>query len=326
MAMGFGRRTAFALGMAPLAAWAQGMQDRFPDRPLKLIVPFPPGGPVDAAARIVAQALAPLLGQQVVVENRSGAGGSVGIDAVAKAVPDGFTLALGSTGAVAVNVSLIPNLSYDPRRDLVPVGMVSGVPSLLVVRPGLPVRDMAGLLALVRQKPGGLTFASTGPGGTPHLAAELLKLRAGLDIVHVAYRGAAPAITALLGNEVDMAFLDLSVLLPQVRDAALRPMALAAAERSPALPAVPTLAEAGIAGVEVENWYAVMAPARVPPERLAVLAAALRGAMAQPETASRFTAQGARVIGGMPEAAATFIAAEIERWAEVVRRADIKPD
>ncbi|MFZ4408783.1 MAG: Bug family tripartite tricarboxylate transporter substrate binding protein [Paracraurococcus sp.] len=322
MAHRIGRRGAIALGLAPLAARAQG----FPDRPIKLIVPFPPGGPVDAAARIVAQALAPLLGQPVVIDNRSGAGGSVGIDALAKAAPDGFTLALGSTGAVAVNVSLIPNLSYDPRRDLVPVGMVAGVPSLLVVRPGLPVRDIAGLLALVRQKPGGLTFASTGPGGSPHLAAELLKLRAGLDIVHVAYRGAAPAITALLGNEVDMAFLDLSVLLPQVRDGALRPMALAAAERSPALPAVPTLAESGVAGVEVENWYAVMAPARVPAERLAVLSAALREAMAQPETAARFTAQGARVIGGTPAEAAAFIAAEIERWAEVVRRADIRPD
>ncbi len=322
MAHRIGRRGAIALGLAPLAARAQG----FPDRPIKLIVPFPPGGPVDAAARIVAQALAPLLGQPVVIDNRSGAGGSVGIDALAKAAPDGFTLALGSTGAVAVNVSLIPNLSYDPRRDLVPVGMVAGVPSLLVVRPGLPVRDIAGLLALVRQKPGGLSFASTGPGGSPHLAAELLKLRAGLDIVHVAYRGAAPAITALLGNEVDMAFLDLSVLLPQVRDGALRPMALAAAERSPALPAVPTLAESGVAGVEVENWYAVMAPARVPAERLAVLSAALRTALAQPETAARFTVQGARVIGGMPAAAATFIATEIERWAEVVRRADIRPD
>lgn len=322
MAQGFGRRAAFALALAPLAARGQG----FPDRPIRLIVPFPPGGPVDAAARIVAQALPPLLGQQVVVENRSGAGGSVGIDALAKAAPDGFTLALGSTGAVAVNVSLIPNLSYDPRRDLLPVGMVSGVPSLLVVRPGLPVRDMAGLLALVRQQPGKLTFASTGPGGTPHLASELLKLRAGLDIVHVAYRGAAPAITALLGNEVDMAFLDLSVLLPQVRDGTLRPLALAAAARAPALPEVPTLTEAGIAGVEVENWYAVLAPARLPPERLAVLSAALRGALAQPETAARFTTQGARIIGGTPEAAASFIAAEIERWGEVVRRADIKPD
>jgi tripartite-type tricarboxylate transporter receptor subunit TctC len=322
MVQGFGRRAAFALGLAPFTARAQS----FPDRPIKLIVPFPPGGPVDAAARIVAQALAPLLGQQVVVENRSGAGGSVGIDAVAKAAPDGLTLALGSTGAVAVNVSLIPNLSYDPRRDLAPVGMVSAVPSLLVVRPGLPVRDMAGLLALVRQKPGGLTFASTGPGGTPHLASELLKLRAGLDIVHVAYRGAAPAITALLGNEVDMAFLDLSVLLPHVRDGVLRAMALAAAARTPALPDVPTVAEAGIAGVEVENWYAVMAPARIPADRMAVLSAALRNALAQPETAARFTAQGARVIGGTPAEAAAFIAAEIDRWAEVVRRADIKPD
>jgi len=317
------RRAALALGLAlPGLARAQA----FPDRPLRLIVPFPPGGPVDTAARIVAQAMGPLLGQGVVVENRSGAGGSVGIDALAKSAPDGLTLALGSTGAVAVNGSLIPNLNYDPRRDLAAVGMVAAVPSLLVVRPGLRVNDLAGMLAMARARPGGLTYASTGPGGTPQLASELLKLRAGIDVVHVAYRGAAPAITALLANEVDTAFLDLSVLLPHVRDGRLRPLGLAAGARSAALPEVPTIAEAGVPGVEVENWYALIAPAGVPEARVATLSAALRGALAQAETAKRFTDQGARVIGGTPAEANAFILAEMEKWAEVVRKAGITAD
>lgn len=322
MAQGITRRAALALVTAPIAAQAQG----FPDRPVRLIVPFPPGGPVDTAARVLAQAMGPLLGQQMVVENRSGAGGVVGIDAVAKAPPDGLTLALGSTGAVAVNVTLVPNLPYDPRRDLMPVGMVIGVPSMLVVRPGLEVKSLAELLAMVRARPGRLTFASTGPGGTPHLAAELLKLKAGLDITHVAYRGAAPAITALLSNEVDMAFLDLPVLLPHVREGKFRALGLAAAARAPVLPEVPTMAEGGLAGLEVENWYALIAPARVPADRVAVLSRALRAALADPPTAERYLASGARIIGGTPEEAARFIAGEMERWGEVVRRADIKPD
>ncbi|MCB4823659.1 tripartite tricarboxylate transporter substrate binding protein [Roseicella sp. GB24] len=320
------RMTRRALGAAALVLPGLAGAQAFPDRPLRLIVPFPPGGPVDMAARLLAPAMGTLLGQQMVVENRSGAGGTVGIDAVAKAAPDGLTLALGSTGAVAVNVNLVPNLPYDPRRDLAPVGLVTGVPSLLVLRPGLEVRNLEDLLAVARRQPGRLTFASTGPGGTPHLAAELLKLRAGIDIVHVAYRGAAPAITALMANEVDIAFLDLPVLLPHVREGKFRALGLAAAARAPVLPEVPTMAEAGLPGVEVENWYALIAPARLPPDRMSVLSAALRGALAQPELAERFLSQGARVIGGGPEEAAQFIAAEMERWGEVVRRANIRID
>ncbi|MBL6455241.1 tripartite tricarboxylate transporter substrate binding protein [Belnapia sp. T6] len=281
---------------------------------------------MDNAARLLAQAMGPLLGQPMVIENRSGAGGAVGIDSVAKSSPDGLTLALGSTGAVAVNASLIPNLAYDPRRDLLPIGLVTGVPSLLVLRPGLALDSLAVLLDQARRKPGGLTFGSTGPGGTPHLAAELMKLRAGIDMVHVAYRGAAPAITALLANEVDCAFLDLGVLLPYVREGRLRPLGLTAAERSPALPAVPTMAEAGLPGVEVENWYALIGPAGIPPDRVARLAGAMQGAMAQPETARRYTDQGMRIIASGPEPAASFIRAEMEKWAEVVKRADIRPD
>ncbi|MDB5374685.1 MAG: Tripartite-type tricarboxylate transporter, receptor component TctC [Belnapia sp.] len=322
-----GRRALAALALLPASARGQGDRGQaWPDRPIRLVVPFPPGGPVDTAARIVAQAMGPLLGQPMVVENRSGAGGSIGIDAVAKAAPDGLTIGLGSTGALAVNGSLIPNLSYDPRRDLAAIGLVSGVPSLLVVRPGLAVSSLAELIALAKRQPGKLSYGSTGPGGTPQLAAELMKLRGGLDILHVAYRGAAPAITALLGNEPDIAFLDLNVLLPHVREGRLRPLGVTAAERSPALPEVPTMAEAGLPGVEVENWYALIGPAALPPERIARLAEAMQQALAQPETARRFTDQGARIIALGPEPTGRFIGAEMDKWAEVVKRADIRPD
>ena len=322
----FGRRAIARTTLAALALPAIARAQAYPDRPVRLVVPFPPGGPVDTAARILAQAMEPRLGQPMVVENRSGAGGSVGIDAVAKSAPDGLTLGLGSTGAVAVNGSLIPNLSYDPKRDLAAVGVVAAVPSLLVVRPGLPVNSLAELMALAKRQPGKLTYASTGPGGTPQLAAELMKLRGNLDILHVAYRGAAPVITALMANEPDVAFLDLNVLLPHVREGKFRALGLAAAQRSPTLPEVPTMAEAGLPGVEVENWYALIGPTGIPAERIARLSTAMQAAMAQPETAKRFTDQGARVVASGPEAATAFIRGEMDKWAQVVERAHIRPD
>jgi tripartite-type tricarboxylate transporter receptor subunit TctC len=279
---------------------------------------------VDAAARILAQVLPERLRRAVVVENRSGVGGALGTDAVAKAAPDGYTLAFSSTGAVAVNVSLVPNPPYDPRQDFAPVGIVSAVPSLLVVRPGLAVGSVRELLALARARP--LTYASSGPGGTPQLAMELLKLRAGVDLTHVAYRGAAPAITALLAGEVDCAFLDIAVLLPQVREGRLRGLGVTNRARSAAAPEIPTIAEAGVAGVEVENWYALLAPAGTPRDLVETLHSALAAAMARPETARRFTDQGARVVASRPEEAAAFIGEEVAKWAEVVRAANIRPE
>ncbi len=308
---------------------AAAQQLGFPDRPVRLIVPFPPGGPVDAAARLLAAALpAHLRGQPVVVENRSGAGGVVGVDAVAKAAPDGHTLSFSSVGAVAVGVSLLPNLPYDPRRDLAPITIAALVPSLLVVKPSLPANTVAAFLALARRTPSRLSFASTGPGGTPHLAIELLRLRSGggVDITHVAYRGAAPAITALLAGEVDCAFLDLSVLLPHVREGKLRALALAARARSPAAPEIPTVAEAGAPGVEVASWYSVLAPAGTAPERIEVLYAAFTAALARPDIARRFAEQGTQVVASRPEATGEFIQGEIAKWGEVVRAANIRPD
>ncbi|MDJ0389140.1 tripartite tricarboxylate transporter substrate binding protein [Roseomonas sp. E05] len=314
--------TLAAPALRPTGAAAQA----FPDRPIRLVVPFPPGGPVDTAARIVAAALTEELKSSVVVENRSGAGGVVGTDAVAKAEPDGYTLSFSSTGAVAVNVTLLPNIAYDPRKDFAPVSIVAAVPSLLAVNPDLPARSVAELVALAKSRPGRLNFGSAGPGGTPHLAGELFRLRTGVNITHVPYRGAAPAITALLAKEVDLAFLDLPVLLPHVREGRLHPLALTSAARSPALPEIPTFAEAGIDGMEVENWYAALAPAGTPPERVKRLHAAIAAVMARPATAKQFTSQGARVIASPPEEATAFIRREVERWAEVVRAADVRLD
>lgn len=310
------------------AAGGTRAQQPWPDRPIKLVVPFPPGGPVDAGARLVAAALGPALGgQTVLVENRSGAGGMIGIDAVAKAAPDGLTIAYGSTGAVAVNASLIPNLPYDTLRDLRPVAVATSTPSALVVRPEGPA-TLAALLADARARPGRLSYASTGPGGTPHLAAELLRLRTGgPDIAHVAYRGAAPAITALLAGDVDMAFLDVPVLLPQIRDGRLRALCVTAETRAAVLPEVPTTAEAGAPGVIVEGWNAMLVPAATPPERVLRLAAAVAQVLAPgSETRTRFEAMGQRVVNLGPEEAAAFIRGEIARWGEVVRTANIRPD
>jgi len=338
MVMHWPTRRALCLLPTALAAAGRGAgaqpqraaeRQNFPDRPVRLIVPFPPGGPVDSAARLIAAALPEhLRGQPAVVENRSGAGGVVGVDAVTKAAPDGYTLSFSSVGAVAVGVSLLPHLPYDPRRDLAPITIAALVPSLLVVRPGLPVRTMAELLALVRQRPGALSFGSTGPGGTPHLAMELLRLRAGgrLDITHVAYRGAAPAITALLAGEVDCAFLDLSVLLPHVREGKLRALALAARARSPVAPEIPTVAEAGVPGVEVASWYSVLAPAGTPQDRIEVLHAAFAAVLARPDIVRRFAEQGTEVVASRPEATAEFIRSEIAKWGEVVRAANIRAD
>jgi tripartite-type tricarboxylate transporter receptor subunit TctC len=313
------------MGLA-LGAGGGRAQAAWPDRPVKLVVPFPPGGPVDTGARLVAAGLTPILGQQVLVENRSGAGGAIGIDAVAKALPDGTTVAYGSTGAIAVNAAMLPNLPYDTLRDLRPIAVLTSTPSALVVRPEGP-GDLAALIAAAKARPGKLSFASTGPGGTPHLAAELLKMRTGTDITHVAYRGAAPVITALLAGEIDMAFLDVPVLLPHIRDGKFRALCVTADTRAAVLPEVPTAAQAGVAGVIVEGWNAMLVPSATPPDRVARLAAGVRQILATGSpTRERFEAMGQRVVDLGPDQANAFIRGEIAKWAEVVKAANITPN
>jgi len=307
----------------PLAAVAQAS---YPSKPIRIIVPFPPGGPVDGGARVLAQVLTEGLGQPVVIENRAGAGGSIGTEAAARAAPDGYTLHFGSTGSLAVNQTLIPNLSYDTRRDLAAISVVSAVPMLMVARTGLGVTTVQEAIARARAEPNRFTYATSGPGGAPHLAGELMRQRGNVQLTMISYRGAAPAMTAIIAQEVDYTFLDPAVLMPHVRDGRMKALAVTGPQRLTALPDYPTLVEAGLAGVEVENWYALLAPAGTPPERIARIHAVIAAALSRPDTLRSYVDQGQRVVNMTPEQSAAFIRAEVEKWAEVVRTAGMRPE
>src|SRR5436190_17548321 len=288
--------------LLPQAATAQD----FPAKPIKLIVPFPAGGPNDIIARIVGQRMSELTKQPIVIDNRGGQGGALGTDAVAKANPDGYTIGIVNAGALAINQSM-EKVPYETLKDLAPVTLVVTVPEMLVVASDVPAKNMSELVALAKAQPGKLNFASTGPGSLPHLAGELLKLTANIDIVHVPYRGAAPAVNDLLGQQVQMTFLDLPVLLPQVKAGSLRPIAIGAPERAPTAMEVPTTAEAGMPGMIIENWYGMVAPAATPPAIVAGLHKITTEAMADPTVKEKLAAQGATLVGDAPEHFRGFI-------------------
>lgn len=308
------------------AATAQEAAAPFPSRPVRLIVPFATGGPSDIVARLMAPRMTEVLGQPVVVESRPGAGGVTGLDAAAKAAPDGTTIALGSAGGLAISPSLQPAMPYDTLRDLAPITLAVVVPEPVVVPAALPWRTMAELLAAARAQPGRLNYGSTGPGSMPHLGGELIRIAAGVDIAHVPYRGGAPLVTALLAGEVQMGLADLPVLMPHLRSGALRALAVGHAERVPWLPEVPTMREAGLPEVSTDNWHGLVAPARTPPAALALLHRAAVAALRDPEVARRLHDAGAIPSPGSPERFAAFIRAETARWGEVVRRAGVKLD
>ena len=297
----------------------------FPVKPIKLIVPFPAGGPNDIIARTVGQRMSELLNQPVLIDNRAGAGGVLGTDAVAKAEPDGYTIAITSAGALAISTSLQEKVPYDPLKDFAHITLVAKVPELLVVATSVPASNMRELIALAKSKPGQLNFASSGAGSMPHLAGELLKLTAQIDIVHVPYRGAAPAVNDLLGQQVQMAFLDLPVLLPQVEAGKLKAIAIGSTERTSALKDVPTTAEVGLPQIQAENWYGMVAPRGTPPAIIAKLHQAALEAMRSPEVKDKLAGQGAILVGNSPEEFAAYIKSEIEKWAKVVAAAGIKP-
>jgi len=307
-----------ALLLAPALASAQD----FPAKPIRLIVPFPAGGPNDIIARVIGQRMSELTKQPVVIDNRGGQGGVLGTDAVAKAAPDGYTIAISSAGALAISPSM-EKIVYDALRDLAPVTLVATVPEMLVVAGNVPANDMGELIALAKAQPGKLNFASSGPGSLPHLAGELLKLTANIDIVHVPYRGAAPAVNDLLGQQVQMAFLDLPVLLPQIKAGNLRGIAIGSPQRAPTAMEVPTTADAGMPELRVENWYGMVAPAGTPPAVIAALNRIATEAMRDPTVKEKLASQGAELIGDTPEHFRGFIAAEIAKWAKVIRDAGI---
>ena len=300
--------------LAPLAAKAQ----TWPDHPIRLVVPFPAGGPTDIIARVVGQSMSEALGQPVVIDNRGGAGGVTGTDQVARSAPDGYTLALSSAGALSIAQTL-QKVPYVSTRDLAPITLVAKVPELLVVPSTSPSKTLEEFIAAAKAKPGGFNFASTGPGGMPHLAAELLKATAKIDMVHVPYSGAAPAVTDLLGARTEMMFADIPVLLPHVQGGTLRPLAVGSAKRVPMLPDVPTMAEKGLPSVEAENWYGIVAPAATPPAIIAKLNATIVAALRSDAVKQKLTPVGAILVGDSPEEFRAYILAEEKKWAEVVR-------
>jgi tripartite-type tricarboxylate transporter receptor subunit TctC len=306
--------------LAPALAAAQ----EFPTKPIKLVVPFPAGGPNDIIARVVGQRMSEILKQPIVIDNRGGAGGILGTDMVAKSDPDGYTIAITSAGALAISFSLQEKVPYDSAKNLQAITLVATVPELLVVATNVPANNLKELVELAKAKPGTVNFASSGPGSMPHLAGEMFKIAAKIDITHVPYRGAAPAVNDLLAQQVQMVFLDLPVLLPQVAAGKLKPIAVATIKRVPSLPEVPTTTEAGMPELQAENWYGMVAAAGTPPAIVAKLHSAAVEAMRSPDVKEKLAAQGATLVGNSPEEFGAFIKSEIEKWAKVVKAANIK--
>ena len=298
----------------------------YPGKAIRFIVPYAPGGGTDITARAIAQKLTGALGQPVVVENRSGAGGIVGTDAAAKAQPDGYTIVIGTTGPLAINPSMYSKLPYDVFRDFAPISLIATAPHVLVVHPSLPSRSVKELVALAKRRPSQLTFSSGGIGGSNHLSAEMFNVMAQVQTVHVPYRGAGPAVIAVVSGEVSFAFLDVLATLPHVKSRRLRGLAVTGAKRSNAAPELPTMAEAGLPGYLSGVWYGILAPARTPKEIIDRLNHEVVRALRDDEIRARMTAEGTEVVASSPDEFAKFIKTENERWARVVRQARVRAD
>ena len=295
----------------------------FPAKPIRLIVPFPPGGPNDIIARVIGQRMSEIVHQPIVIDNRGGQAGVLGTDAVAKSAPDGYTIGIVSASALSISPTM-EKVAYDVARDFAPITLVATVPEMLVVASSVPARDTKELVALAKAEPGKLNFASAGTGGITHLAGELFKLTAKIDIVHVPYRGAAPAINDLLGQQVQMAFLDLPVILPHIKAGTLRAVALGAKERVPTAPDVPTTAEVGMPDILIENWYGMIAPAGTPPPIIDRLNRVATEAMADPAVKEKLVDQGLALVPQTPEQFRAYIASETARWAKVIKDAGVE--
>jgi tripartite-type tricarboxylate transporter receptor subunit TctC len=301
-----------------VARTTPGRAQSFPERPVRMLLGFPPGGTVDTVARIIAPPLSERLGQPVVIENRSGAAGILAVEAAVHAPPDGQTIVFASAGALVIIPHMQANLRYDPFADLAPISRVVGTPMLLVVGKHVAANSAKELQAFAKANPGKLTYGSTGNGGSLHLAAELFKMRAGVDILHVPYRGGAPAVTGLLAGEIDM-LTDIPVVLAHVQSGAFKPLGLASDQRSPILPDVPTVTEAGIAGVIAEGWYAMYAPTGTPANAIKMLQAALADVLAQAAVKQAIIGIGGVVQSSSPAELTAYQRAEYAKWGEVVR-------
>ena len=299
--------------------------DTYPVKPVRLISPYPPGSSADVTSRLFAPKLTETLGQQFIVDNRPGASGNIGAEAVARAAPDGYTL-LTAPASQASSVSLFKHLTFDIARDFEPISMLTNSWHVLAVKPALPVKSVKELIALARARPGQLTYASTGTGGSNHLTMELFRLQAGIDLVHVPYKGSSSAIPDLIGGQVDMMFGSSISVLPHVRSGRLRGLGITSAQRSPAFPELPTISESGLPGFEAGGWSALLAPARTPRAIVARLNAAVSSIVRLPEVIDRLAAQGAVPLGGTPEHAAAFIRSEVVKWSKVIAAAGIRAE
>ena len=301
-------------------------QGSFPSKPIKLIVPYPPGGGADIFARTLSQKLGENLGQSIVVDNKAGANGIIGTDMVAKSAPDGYTLVLGNIGPNAINQAIYPALPYDCVKDFAPVALTGYTAHILAVNTKVPVSNVAELIALAKAQPGKLTYASSGIGGSPHLAGELFKLMTGTNMVHVPYKGASPGNTDLIAGQVDLTFNTLPPLLQFAKTGKIKALAVTGAKRASALPDVPTIEESGVKGYDVTTWYGVLAPAGTPPEVVARLNAEILKTLKTPEVYQKLQGQGFDVDTSTPEAFAALIRDEVDKWKKVAKEANVKAE
>jgi tripartite-type tricarboxylate transporter receptor subunit TctC len=297
----------------------------FPSKPIKIIVPFPAGGTVDFFARVISSKLSDALGQSVLVENRAGAGGNIAAEAVAKAAPDGYTLLMGSE-IIAINTSLYSKIGYDPVKDLAPITLVGTVPNILIVHPGLPVNSVQELIALAKKSPGKISFASTGQGTSTHLSAELFKLMAQVDLLHVPYKGGPPAIADLISGQVNMMFINMPTGISHVRSGKAKILAVSSIKRIPQLPDVPTVDQAGVKGFETAAWSGLYAPAATPTDIINRLNAEVVKILKQPSVREQLSAQGAEPVGDTPDEFSRFTLAEISKWAKIIKISGARVD
>jgi len=307
-----------------VAAIPVAAQDRYPNRPIKYIVPFPPGGTTDVLARILGQKLSAALGQPVVIENKPGAGGNIGSDVVAKSAPDGYTILGGTISSHSINVSLYPNMPYDPIRDFQPITLIGTNANVLIVNPANPARSVPELIAQARAKPGSVNFASAGNGTSQHLSGELFKAMAGLDIVHVPYKGSAPAIQDVMGGQVPMMFDTMVVAAPQIKAGTVRALGVTSTRRVKGFDDIPTVSESGVPGYNVVSWQGIFAPAGTPREIVQRLNAELVKIINLPEVRERLESLGMEPAGTSPEEFAAFQKAEVAKWAKVIKDGNIR--
>ena len=302
------------LAVAATSAFAQG----YPTKPAKVVVPYPPGGPTDIVARVVSQKLSEQMGQQFIVENRPGAGGNIGAEAVAKSPADGYTLLVATT-AHAINPSLFKNLGYNLTKDFAPVSLLTSGPLVIVANPSVPAKNVKELIAMGKAKPGSLNYASSGNGQSTHLSAELFATMAGIKMNHIPYKGSAPALTDVMGGQASLMFDTMLSAMPHVKNGKLKAIAVTSAARSPAAPDVPTVAESGLPGYEAIAWNGLLVPAGTPGDVVAKLNAELKKALDAPDVKDRFSAQGFGAAWNTREAFAKFIQSELDKWAKVVK-------